>query len=350
MEKTIEQWGVDSQGEKVFLVNITNSKGHSVALSNYGARVVSIIVPDKDGTLENVVLGYDSLADYIKGNEFFGASIGRYANRIANGKFTLEGVTYTLDKNHGEHHLHGGVPGFSHRTWKMMETDEPNSFAFRITSPRGEGGYPASVITTITYTWSDDSCLNITMQAIADAETVVSLTHHSYFNLGGEGAGNIENQTLMLKSSFFLETDDKLIPTGNFVLVDKTVMDFREPVRLKQGLDSAAKEIAIADGYDHCWIVDGYKGELIEVASLTDSVSGRVMKVRSTLPGMQVYTSNGLTGIVPGRTGQIYKHRDAVCIEPQLFPDSPNHANFPSSVLSPEEPFDEIIEYSFSCM
>jgi len=350
MEKRVEQWGIGSQGEKVFLIKITNSKGHTAALSNYGARVVSIIVPNKDGRLEDVVLGYDSLADYIKGNEFFGSSIGRYANRIAKGRFTLNGVDYTLDKNHGEHHLHGGISGFSHRTWKMIETDEPNSVAFQIRSPKGEGGYPANVITNITYTWDDESTLSIAMQAFADAETVVSLTHHSYFNLGGEGAGNIENQTLKLNSSFFLETDATLIPTGNFISVDNSVMDFREPSSLKRGLDSSAKEIAIAGGYDHCWIVDDYSGELIEIATLTDNASGRVMTVRSTLPGMQVYTSNGLNGIVPGRAGRIYKHRDAVCIEPQLFPDSPNHANFPSSILSPEEPFDEVIAYSFTCI
>ena len=350
MEKTVEQWGVDSQGEKVFLIKITNHKGNSVTLSNYGARVVSILVPDRHGKLDDVVLGYSSLDGYIKGNEFFGSTVGRYANRIANGRFTLGGVNYTLDKNHGAHHLHGGISGFSHRTWKMIDTEESNSVAFQIRSPKGEGGYPANVISTITYSWDDESTLNIALQAIADTETIVSLTHHSYFNLGGEGAGNIENQFLKLNSSYYLETDGALIPTGNFTPVDGSVMDFREPTCLKSGLGSKAKEVFIANGYDHCWIVDGYEGKLVEIATLTDNVSGRVMSVRSTLPGMQVYTANGLSGIVPGRAGRIYAHRDAVCIEPQLFPDSPNHANFPSAVLSPEEPFDEVIEYSFTCI
>jgi len=348
MEKKIESWGHDSHGEEVFLIRITNGKGDLVVLSNYGARVVSIVVPDSLGICHDVVLGYYNFSDYVAGHEYFGATVGRYANRIANAKFSLDGVIYSLDKNCDGNHLHGGYSGFSHRTWQIVETAEPNSVSFQLQSPDGEGGFPGNLSTTVTYTWSENATLNITMSAISDAKTILNLTHHSYFNLGGEGSGTVDNQILTLNSSHYLETDDALIPTGKLRSVDNTPMDFRHPKSLKAGLESNFTAIAIGKGYDHCWVVDNYKGDLVEIATLRDVFSGRVMTVRSTLPGMQVYTSNCLDSVVPGRAGKVYGNRAAVCIEPQFFPDSPNHSHFPSCILMPGEPFLQVIEYSFS--
>ena len=350
MEKKVESWGHDSHGEEVFLIRLTNGNGDLVVLSNYGARVVSIVVPDSLGICHDVVLGYYNLSDYIAGHEYFGSTVGRYANRIAHAKFSLEGVTYSVDKNCDANHIHGGSTGFSHRTWRLVETAEPNAVAFQLFSPNGEGGFPGNLSTTVIYKWSESATLSISFLVTTDVKTVLNLTHHSYFNLAGEGNGTIENQILQLNASHYLETDAALIPTGRLMPVENTHMDFRRSTSLKPGLESNAKEIVLGGGYDHCWVVDNYKGNLVEIATLMDETSGRVMKVSSTLPGMQVYTTNMLNDTIPGRAGRPYGFREAVCIEPQFFPDTPNHSDFPSCVVMPDQPFVHIIEYSFSCL
>lgn len=348
MAKKVEKWGTDFRLDEVFLVTLTNRGGAMVALSNYGARIVSVVVPDANGKMDNVVLGYDTLEGYLEGCEYFGATVGRFANRIANAQFTLDNHTYTLDANAGKHHLHGGKVGFSHRTWRMEEAEGDNIAKFSIVSPAGEGGFPGELVSTVTYIWDDSNTLRIVIDAIADAKTIVNYTQHSYFNLGGEGSGVVDSHLLEVKASNYLSTDDALVPTGELVCVDGSPLDFRKAKLLSDALKSNATPIAVANGLDHCWVIDSWSSELVEVACLSHPISGRAMRVRTTFPGIQVYTSNGLDGGVPGRAGHVYGHRDAVCLEPQFFPDSPNHSNFPSCVLLPNEKFTHIIEYSFT--
>lgn len=349
MKKHVEQWGRVPSGEQIQLVTITNGSGASVALSNYGARVVSIKVPDATGDIADVVLGYSSLDGYLKGVEWFGCTVGRYANRIGGAHFTLNGKTFRLQPNEGENQLHSADVGFSHRPWELLQNADSNDgVVFKIVSPDGEGGYPGRVEVTVEYTWSEDNVLSIHFRAKTNAPTVLNLTHHSYFNLGGEGSGSIENHLLQLNANQYLETDEHQVPTGRLIPVVGTAMDFSHLRSLKPGLESNYHDVLIGNGYDNCWVVDSPIGEIHNIAQLRHLQNGRTMVVRSTLPGLQVYTGNGLHSVVPGRAGRIYVHRDAICIEPQFFPDSPNHSQFPSAVITPDKPFDHCIEYAFT--
>lgn len=348
MQKRVEHWGKVPTGEEIQLVTLTNTSGASVALSNYGARVVSIKVPDSKGHISEVVLGYSTLEGYLNGVEWFGCTVGRYANRIGGSTFTLNGKSYQLQRNEGENHLHSADVGFSHRPWEFVLGGSDNEVVFKIVSPDGEGGYPGRVEVVVTYRWSEDNVLSILFNATTDAPTVLNLTHHSYFNLGGEESGSVANHLLQLKASRYLVTDKHQIPTGKLTATAGTVMDFSEFRLLMQGLESNHPDILIGNGYDHCWVVDAPEGKLNSVAFLKHPYNGRVMEVRTTLPGIQVYTGNGLDSLVPGRAGRFYVHRDAICLEPQLFPDAPNHEEFPSSVITPEKPFEHVIEYAFS--
>lgn len=349
MHKKVEHWGKVSSGEEVQLVTLTNSSGASVAFSNYGARVVSVKVPDNKGDISEVVLGYSSLEGYLKGVEWFGCIVGRYANRIGGSRFSLNGKTYQLQPNEGDNHLHSADVGFSHRPWKLIQGEGGNNgVVFKIVSPDGEGGYPGGVEVTVNYAWSETNVLSMQFHAITDTPTVLNLTHHSYFNLGGEDSGSIENHLLQVEAKQYLETDKHQIPTGKLIPVTGTVMDFSQLQWLKPGLESIYPDILIGNGYDHCWVVDAPQGQINKVALVKHPSNGRTMEVRSTLPGVQVYTGNGLDSLVPGRAGRMYVHRDAICIEPQLFPDAPNHHEFPSTVITPAAPFEHSIEYAFT--
>ncbi len=344
----IEQniWGFTPDGEVVVLYTMRNRGGAYVRLTNIGAAIVAIGVPGRDGSVEDVVLGYNDWKSYISDAPAMGKSVGRYANRIAGGRFSLNGVEYNLPVNNGRNHLHGGPAGFGNRLWgSRVETDR---VVFSLVSPDGDQGYPAELGVEVVYDWSDDNELEIGFYARCDGDTVVNLTNHAYFNLRGEGSGSVLGQLLQLNASNYLPTDEGQIPTGVVAPVADTPMDFREAKEIGRDIGAGFDALRIGTGYDHCWVVAGWqKGELAEVGSLYDPVSGRRMTVFSTQPGVQVYSGNWLSGAPMGKGGRRYGNRDGVAIECQGFPDAPNRPGFPSQVLTAGEIYNERIIYRF---
>ncbi len=347
---SIEQhvWGFTPEGEAVILYTMTNGIGASVQLSNIGAGIVSVCVPDREGKMGNVALGYETYDSYFDDGPCMGKTPGRYANRIASGEFTLEGKTYHLSRNNGPNHLHGGPKGFANKLWNSrVETDR---VVFSLFSPDGDEKYPGDLSVEVVYDWNDRCELEITYFAKSEAPTVVNLTNHAYFNLRGENAGAdaMLEQQLRLNAHYFLPTDATQIPTGELAHVAGTPMDFTRPKALGQDIGADYEALRIGAGYDHCWAVDDWeKGKLSDVAVLSDAVSGRRLVVRSTQPGVQVYTGNWLRGSAPGRGGHVYADRDGVAIECQAFPDSPNRRSFPSAVLRPDDIYQQTIVYKF---
>lgn len=346
---SIEQqiWGVSPEGEAIILYTMTNSTGASVGLTNYGAAIVSVIVPDKNGVLSDVALGYGKWQDYIADGPASGKSVGRYANRIARGKFTLEGKEYRLAVNNGPNHLHGGPSGFQNRVWESrVETDR---VVFSYLSVAGEEGYPGELTVEACFDWDDDCNLEITYFAKTDATTIVNLTNHVYFNLKGDAQGTIHDHYLQLAAEKFLPTDDTAIPTGILESVVGTPMDFLTPHLIGERIEDNYVHLKYGKGYDHCWAVDGYaEGKLSFAGELHEPTSGRRVRVSTTQPGIQIYTGNWLSGSPLSKTGAEYVDRSGVAMECQAFPDSPNKTNFPSVVLTPEQTYQEKIVYSFS--
>jgi aldose 1-epimerase len=316
----------------------------------YGGILVSLKVPDRSGKPDDVVLGFDTLDQYVtvsnsKGNPFFGAIIGRYANRIAHGTFTLEGKKYSVPINDPPNSLHGGPHGFNNVVWSGKTI--PNGVELTYLSKDGEAGYPGNLSVTVRYTLSQ-SALKIEYSATTDKPTVLNLTSHSYFNLAGQGQGDILNDQLTLHASRFTPVDSNLIPTGELRAVDSTPFDFRKPRRIGDRIDADDEQIRFGKGYDHNWVLDSTGGEPAEAAEVYDVSTGRILTVSTTQPGVQFYTGNFLDGTLRGKGGSTYARRSALCLETQHFPDSPNHPKFPSTELRPGERYHTVTVFRFS--
>ncbi|MDO4512109.1 MAG: aldose epimerase family protein [Bacteroidales bacterium] len=332
---------------EIAIYKITNAAGAWVELSALGAGINAVVVPDKEGNLENVALGYADAASYIGDGPCMGKIPGRYANRIAAGKFTLDGVDYQLEINNGPNALHGGSEGFFNKIWDSEATD--CGVVFSLVSPDGEAGYPGTLKVTAEYTWTDACELRLVIKATTDKKTVINLTNHAYFNLRGEASGSVLGQKLMLNCSHFLVTDENLTPTGEIAPVAGTPMDFTTAKTLGEDIRKPFPALAYGKGYDNCYAIDGaQKGEITLAAVLEDEATGRVLEVSTTQPAVQIYTGNWLSGCPATRSGnRTYFDYDGVAIECQGMPDAPNHPNFPSQVLDKGEQYEHTISFLF---
>lgn len=340
---------ITAGGQAVDEYTLENANGMQVSILTYGGIITSVRVPDRKGNMANVALACTSLADYETISPFFGAITGRYANRIAKGKFTLDGKTYSLPINDGPNALHGGLKGFDKRVWTAEEVST-SSLKLTYTSPDGEEGYPGTLKASVTYTLSDDNELQIDYAAETDAPTVVNLTNHSYFNLAGEGNGTITQHEVMIQADRFTPVDATLIPSGELAPVDGTVFDLRSPKVIEEGLKDAHEQIALGQGYDHNFVLqrpDFSDTSMMLAARVTDPSSGRVLEVWTTEPGIQFYSGNFLTGNVIGPSGNAYVKNSGFALETQHFPDSPNQPNFPSTVLNPGESYQTTTIFKF---
>jgi aldose 1-epimerase len=328
-------FGMTSAGEAIELYTLKSARGVEATIATYGGAVVSLKAPDKSGALADVVLGFDTVEGYLENRPYFGAIIGRYGNRIAKGRFKLDGVEYTLARNNGENHLHGGVKGFNRALWKA--TDRSSADASRLeltyTSKDGEEGYPGTLTAKVTYALTDANELRIDYEATSDKNTVVNLTNHSYFNLAGQGDGDILGHEVMIDADRFTPVDAGLIPTGELRPVEGTPFDFRKPTAIGARIEAKDEQISLGKGYDHNFVLNGGGGAPRLAARVVEPKSGRVLEVLTTEPGLQFYTGNFLDGSVTGKGGKVYKHRYGFCLETQHFPDSPNQPKFPSTVL-----------------
>lgn len=343
-----ENFGV-ADGKKVDIYTLTNSKGVEARITTYGAALVSLKVPDNKGAFADVVLGYDTVDGYVGDTVYFGATIGRYANRIAKGKFSLGGKVYSLAVNNGENHLHGGPKGFHKRIWKAKPYTDANgvNLEFSYTSKDGEESYPGNLKVKVVYTLTDDNEIKLNYSATSDKDTIINLTNHSYFNLAGAGSGTILNHQLQINADRFTPTDAGSIPTGELQSVKGTPMDFTAPTVIGERIDQSFEQLLLGKGYDHNWVLNKNGNALTAVAKAYEPASGRVLEVFTTEPGVQFYSGNFLDG-VKGKNGKIYRKRDGFCLETQHFPDSPNHSNFPSTVLKAGQKFASTTVYKFS--
>jgi aldose 1-epimerase len=336
-------------GKAVSLYTLTNSQGMTMQVTNYGTRIVSLWVPDRDGEFRDVVLGRNTIDEYLASDEkVYGATVGRYANRIARGRFTLDGKEYPLDVNDGENHLHGGSKGFFNVVWDgypYKTSAGEDAIRFTYESPDGEMGYPGRVTATVVMTLTSAGHLQIAYDATTDAPTVINLSHHSYFNLSGEGAGTIEDHRLTLHASRYTPTDAGLIPTGEIAPVAGTPLDFTSEHVIGERIGEPFEALELGGGYDHNWVIDG---EGMRPAAVVYSpVSGIEMGVHTDEPAIQFYSGNFLTGKDTGKSGKAYGYRSAFCLETQHFPDSPNRPDFPSTVLRPGERYNAYCYYTF---
>jgi aldose 1-epimerase len=344
-------FGALSDGTKVEAVTLTNGAGLSARIMTLGATLQSLIVPDKAGHKDDVVLGYDTAQEYLTRPNFFGASVGRYANRIAKGKFALDGKTYTLATNDGPNSLHGGTKGFDKRMWKIdsVSSGPEAKVVLSYVSADGEEGFPGEMKVTATYSLNEQNELKLEYRATTSKPTVLNLTNHSYFNLSGNDARDVMGNLVTLHAERFTPVDATLIPTGERRAVAGSPFDFRTPHRVGERIrDARDQQIRYGRGYDHNFIVDGAAGTLRPAAVVTEPVSGRTMEMRVTAPGIQFYTGNFLDGTFFGKSARAYRQGDAICLEPGVFPDSPNHADFPSARLNPGQSYVNTIVYKFS--
>jgi aldose 1-epimerase len=344
---TRESFGRTKEGVPVDLFTLRNSKGVEARICTYGGIVISLKVPDRNGKMEDVVLGYDHLDGYLTNNPYFGCLVGRYGNRIAGGKFMLEGKEYKLAINNGPNALHGGLKGFDKVVWEpsIRTSPEGASLQLKYLSKDGEEGYPGNLFVTAVYTVTEDNGLRLDYTATTDKTTVVSMTQHSYFNLAGKG--NILNHLVMIPADKFTPTDSTQIPTGEIRLVDGTPFDFRQPIAIGARINQDNEQLKFGSGYDQNWVLKKAANELGLAARVVEPNSGRVLEVLTTEPAMQFYTGNFLKDIT-GKGGWRYQPRDGFCMEPQHFPDSPNQPTFPSTVLKPGEVYRNTIIYRFS--
>jgi len=330
---------------------LSNKNGMVVKITNYGATITSIVVPDRKGLMADVALGYNSVEGYINAIDrpYFGAVVGRYGNRIAKGKFSIDGTEYTLATNNGENHLHGGYMGFDKVVWDAEVID--NGVKMTYLAKDGEEGYPGNLTLSVTYTLTDDNEIVMHYEATTDKATVVNVTNHTYFNLAGEGSGSINGHILQINGSRTTPVDAGLIPTGEFADVTGTPFDFREPTEIGKGVDADNQQIKYGPGYDHNWVLDR-KGDGMEwAATLYEPTSGRVLEVITEEPAIQFYGGNFLDGRLIGKSGKAYTHRTGLCLETQHSPDSPNHEGeegWPSVILRPGEKYDTTTIYKFS--
>jgi len=340
-------FGTLDDGTAIDLYTLTNANGLIVKITNYGGIVTSIIAPDKDGKLEDIALGFDSLQPYLDGHPYFGALIGRYGNRIAKGTFSIDDETYSLATNNGENHLHGGIQGFDKVVWQAQSMSSDSSASLQLTyrSPDMEEGYPGNLDVTVVYTLTNADELHISYEATTDKKTIVNLTNHTYFNLTGNTKQDILEHELLLQADTYLPVDETLIPTGERRPVADTPFDFTEPTAIGARIDADNKQLEIAGGYDHCWIANGSGMRLI--ARAQDPASGRTVEVHTEEPGVQFYSGNFLDGSLTGKGGTVYEQRYGFCLETQHFPDSPNQPDFPSVVLEPGEEYQTKTIYTF---
>lgn len=351
MSITKQAFGSTADGMPVELYTLTNANGIETTISNYGGIVVTLMVPDRNGNLGDVVLGYETLERYINNNPYFGAIIGRYGNRIAQGRFTLNGVEYTLAQNDGENHLHGGIKGFDKVIWNARAlSDEKNpGLDLSYVSPDGEEGYPGTLSITVTYTLTQDNALKIDYLATTDKDTVINVTNHSYFNLAGAGVGDILGHELMLNADTFTPGDETLIPTGELRSIKDTPMDFTHSTAIGARINEDYEQLQFGPGgYDHNWVLNESEESLVLAARVSESGTGRIMEVYTTEPAIQFYTGNFLDGSITGKGGNVYKQRYGFCLETQHYPDSPNKPDFPSTVLKPGETYTSTTIYKFS--
>ena len=343
-------FGKTADGTDVYLYTLTNKRGAEVSITTYGARVVTLKVPDRDGKIGDVVLGYDNLDGYLKDTAYFGAVPGRYANRIAHGKFVLDGKTYSLPLNDGPNSLHGGTQGFDKRVWSAKDVSTPAAEALELTylSRDGEEGYPGNLTAHVTYTLTENNELRIEYSATTDKDTIVNLTNHSYFNLAGEGNGDILDEVLMINADNITPIDSTFIPTGEIQSVAGTPFDFRKPTPIGARINDDNEQLKFGRGYDHNFVLnrDDKKGLLL-AARVYDKKSGRELEVWTTQPGVQFYSGNFLDGSIHGKGGVAYGHRFGFCLETQHYPDSPNHPNFPSTELKPGQRYHGVTVFKF---
>jgi len=342
-------FGTMPDGKAVTLYTLRNTQGMEVGVINYGGIIVSMTAPDRNGKYEDVVLGFDSLSQYLKGNPaYFGALIGRFGNRIAKGKFSIDKVQYTLPVNNGENHLHGGK-GFDKVFWDIEVQPDSSSLKLTYQSADGEQGYPGNLKVEVVYTLTDQNELKIDYKAATDKATVVNLTQHTYFNLSANMNQDILQHQLQINADEFLPVDKGLIPTGELRKVATTPFDFTTLTAVGSRINQDEDQLKKGVGYDHCWILRGYDGKTNrKIAELYDSTSGRLMEVSTTEPGVQFYSGNFLDGTLTGKGGVVYKHRTGLCLETQHYPDSPNQSAFPSVLLSPGQTYETSTTYKFA--
>ena len=343
-------FGETESGKTVMLYSLVNKNGAKVDITNYGGLIVRLLVPDRNENLNDIALGYNTLEKYIKNNSpFFGALVGRYGNRIAGGTFKLDGEIYELPKNEGDNHLHGGIEGFNQKVWEAEPFIKDGDPGLRLNylSEDGEEGYPGNLDVTVTYYLTKENTLGIEYEATTDKATPINFTQHSYFNLKGEGRGNIYNHVLKINGSKYTRLDEEQIPTGEILSVKDTPVDFTEPHEIGDRIDDDYEILNIGGGYDLNYVIDkDNKEELKLAAEVYEPVTGRNMIVRTTEPGVQLYTAKNLEGEI-GKSGRPYKKHSAFCLETQHYPDSPNHDNFPSTILRPDETYHSITEFEF---
>ncbi len=347
---TKSAFGKLPDGREVCQYTLTNRAGASIQIINYGAAVRSLFVPDRNGNMDDVVLGYDSLEEYVNGTAYFGAVVGRYGNRIAQGRFQLDGKQYQLTVNDGENHLHGGKVGFSKVLWDATIPNDPTepSLQLQYVSRDGEEGYPGTVTLKVTYALTNINELRIIYEGVTDQPTILNPTQHSYFNLSGSFARPILDHILMIEAESFTPVDRGLIPTGQMMKVTSTPMDFRTPAAIGGRIHDPFEQLLVGKGYDHNWILRNGTGKIRKAAELYEPGSGRLMSVFTDQPGLQFYSGNFLDGTTRGKGGIVYGHRTGLCLETQAFPDSPNKPQFPSATLRPGEVYRQTTVYRFS--
>ncbi|MCJ7779108.1 MAG: galactose mutarotase [Sedimentisphaerales bacterium] len=340
-----ESFGQTPDGQSVILYTLKNPNGFTAKIMNYGATLVSLEAPDKNGKFADVTLGFDKLDGYLKDHPYFGVIVGRYANRIGKAKFSLDGVEYKLAANNGANHLHGGIKGFDKVVWETEDVKAKGDTAMvKLTyiSKDGEEGYPGTLTSRVTYALTKDNELKINYEAETDKTTIVNLTNHAYWNLAGQGSGDILGHELMLKADKYTPVDEGLIPTGEIKSVKDSPMDFTKPETIGSRIDK------VPGGYDHNFVLNSDGGKLALAARVYEPTSGRIMEIYTTEPGIQFYTGNFLDGSITGKAGKVYKKNYGFCLETQHFPDSPNKPSFPSVVLKPGEKYTTMTVHKFS--
>jgi aldose 1-epimerase len=344
MKINSKHFGVTPEGAEVQLFSLRNDDGMEVKITNYGAIIVAIKTPDKDGRVDDIVLGHDTLEGYLNRSRYFGALCGRYANRIAHGRFALNGNSYSLAINNGENHLHGGLKGFDKVVWQSGELSDGLLLTYR--SPDGEEGYPGNLETTVEYALTSGNELRIEYRASTDKDTVINLTNHSYFNLAG--GGTILGHELMINAEAFTPINKTLIPTGEIRSVKNTPMDFTSVTAIGARIQDDYEQLQLAGGYDHNFVLRPGIERLKPAATVYEPKNGRVMEVSTTQPGMQFYSGNFLNGTLVGKSGRAYEKNSGCCFETQHFPDSPNQPSFPTTVLQPGERYQHTTVFKFS--
>ncbi len=341
-------FGKLADGREVQVFTLTNTSGIEARIINYGGIVLSLNVPDRHGVMGDVVLGFDNLDDYLTKSPYFGCLIGRFGNRIAGGKFTLNGKTYTLATNNGTNSLHGGLKGFDKVVWEATPkmTAKGSALALNYVSKDGEEGFPGSLSVSAVYTLTEDHALTLDYTAVTDQDTIVNLTHHSYFNLACKG--DVLNHVVTINSDIFTPINEALIPTGELRQVEGTPFDFRKPEKIGARIHAHDQQLNYAGGYDHNWVLNKSAGKMKLAAIVVDPATGRVMEVLTTEPATQFYTSNFMDGTLKGKGGWVYKPHNGFCFEPQHYPDSPNQPSFPSTLLEPGQIYTNTIVYRFS--